>query len=668
MIRKNSKKVALQTKKRILITFLFLSLLMVAILFRTAWIQVVNAEKYTDMAKSQQTSDVPIAPKRGNIYDRNGEMLASSATCYSVWLRPAQLRKYMTAPDKKDEAAKEIAVILDTDSAEISKYFDSESVLVKIAKYLEKEVADKIRELDVPGIEIAEETKRFYPEGTLGSVVLGSVNSEGSGRTGLELEYDQYLSGIAGRWVKDTDINGNKLSFGINRYFKPNDGLNIDITIDKMLQSYLERAVENGHKNTGAEAVAAIAMDPKTGEILAMASTPGFDPNDPTVPIDPEEKKKYEALSDEEQSKYLSRMWTSPIISEVYEPGSTFKLITSSIALETGMATPDTPYYCSGAFVVADSRIRDADGRSHGEGTLTSAVGNSCNPFHAKTALELGPELYYKYLDGYGITHRTHVDFPGEAYPIYYDRDSVGIVELSNMGFGQGVAITPIQLMTAISAIGNGGNIIAPHFIKSMSDRDGNIVYEHKSKTENKVISEKTAEEMRKIMELQVSTYGGVSAQMPGYKLGGKTGTSERVVDGVYTNKTNTSFISIVPTDDPKLIVLAICYAPDSGYPSVTSIPVVKEFLSNALPHMGVEAGEDAESPESSFFAYVPDITGQSYKQAIETLGEYQLKYEISPALSDEEKKSKDLDFTVVDQYPKPGKKINKDEIIYIYR
>lgn len=667
MIRKNSKKVALQSKKRILIAFSFLSVLMVAILFRTAWIQVVNAEKYTDMAKSQQTSDVPIAPKRGNIYDRNGEVLASSATCYSVWLRPAQLRKSLTA-DKKTEAAKEIAVVLEADSADISKYFDSESVLIKIARYLEKEVSDKIRALEIPGIEIAEETKRFYPEGTLGSVALGSVTDSGNGRTGLELEYDQYLSGISGRWVKDTDINGNKLSFGINRYFKPNDGLNINITMDKMLQNYIERAVVNGQKNTESEAVAAIAMNPKTGEILAMASTPGFDPNDPTVPVDPEEKKKYETLSDEEQSKYLSRMWTSPLISDLYEPGSTFKLITSSTALETGFATPDTPYYCSGEFVVADRSIRDQDNKVHGAGTLTSAVGNSCNPFHAKIAIDMGKDIYYKYLEDYGMTHRTHVDFPGEAYPIYYDKDSAGIVELSNMGFGQGIAITPIQLMTAVSAIGNGGNILTPHFIKSMSDRDGNVVYEYKPKIENKVISEKTAEEMRTIMGLQVSTYGGMDARIPGYKIGGKTGTAQRVVDGVYTDKTNTSFIALAPIDDPKIVVLAICYAPNSNYSAFTAIPVVKEFLTNALPYIGIEPNDEEKDTEKSFFAYVPDITGQSYKKAIEILDEYKLKYEISPALSDEEKKSKDLDFTVVDQYPKPGKKINKDEIIYIYR
>ena len=295
-------KTNLKSRKRIIFVFGIMALLLILLLFRMAWIQVVRGGEYSDMAKDQQKRDIPIAAKRGSIYDRNGEELASSATCYTLWIRPSQVRENYTG-DKLTEVANRISVVLGVESDEILNLLKSDKVLVKAAKYLEKDTADKLSDLDISGLEITEDTKRFYPMKSFAANLLGSVNDEGEGRSGIEYQYNEYLSGTTGRAVIEADVNGNQLSNGNSKYYEAKDGLNVELTIDEVLQHYLENAVSTGIKKTGAERVSGIVMDPKTGEILAMATNPTFDPNDPTKPVGEDALKTYNKLSNSKKSE-----------------------------------------------------------------------------------------------------------------------------------------------------------------------------------------------------------------------------------------------------------------------------------------------------------------------------------------------------------------------------
>ncbi len=668
-MERRTRGASLQGKKRILFAFALIAVAMVLLLFRTAWIQVVKAEEYTDKAKDQQTSDIPVEAKRGAIYDRNGKELATSATCYTLWVRPAQIRENYKTDEKRQELASALAVILEFDSGDIIHAFESESVLVRLANYLEKEQATQIRDMEVYGLELSEDTKRFYPMGDFASILLGSVNDDGVGRSGIELQYNEYLSGIAGRAVMDTDISGNQLSFGQDKYYEAEDGLNVTLTIDEVLQHYLQDAIQKGYQDTGAERVFAVAMDPKTAEVLAMAVTPSFDPNEPTKPSDAAELEIFSELSLEEQSAYLSRMWRNPLISDVYEPGSTMKLITSSSSLEEGIVTPQTGFYCSGVYELYGVEMYDAEHHVHGQESLIQAVGNSCNPVHIQLALMLGAERFLSYIEKYGLTEPTGIDLPGESGSLVGNLDTIGPVELANMGFGQGLAITPLQLATAVCAIANDGVLMKPHCVSALTDKDGNAVVEYKPEVVRKVISHDTAAEMMDIMYQQVENYGGRKAQIEGYKIGGKTGTSSKVGDdGTYGDQTDTSFIAVAPIDDPQIVVLVICSSPQTTYyADLTAIPIARDFLVKALPYMGLAPADTGEGSDEDY-AYVPDVTGYSYQDAAAILAEYGLKYEVTPELTSDEKKDKSFTFEVVDQYPKAGSKIDKDEKVYLYR
>ena len=662
-------KASVKGKKRILFLFAFLVITLIILTFRTAWIQIVRGEEYTDIAVDQQTSDIAVDAKRGMIYDRNGAVLASSTTCYNVWIRPGQIREKYQGTDRA-ALETEMCSILGMTLSDVQAYFNSDNVLIRMARHIDRETADKVRKLDAYGVELAEDTKRLYPLGTTAANVLGSVNDDGIGRSGIELTYNEYLSGVSGRKVFEKDINGNLLAFGDRLSYDAQNGFNVELTIDEVLQHYMDEAVENGYRETEAERVAGIAMDPKTGEILAMSIYPSFDPNNPLEPYDSAEKEKYEELSDDEQLAYLNNMWRNQLISDVYEPGSTMKLITASATLEEGLATPDTAYYCPGYFIVGGYELHDAENNAHGEQSLTQAVGNSCNPIHAQMATDLGYDNYYKYINLYGLDSRTGIDYPGEGYPIVQDIDSIGPVELATMGYGQGIAITPIQLITAIGAIGNDGTLMRPHLVKRLTDSEGKTVVEYEPEEVRKVVSASTAREIRSIMESQVDFYGGTALKIPGYRMGGKTGTADRASEEGYDETLiDTSFVSMVPIDDPEAVVLIVCYGPKKGeYATQTALPIARNFWIKSLPYMGIEPTDSTEMIiEGDNYAYVPEVTGYSFKDAVATLEAYGLKYEVRPSLEEDEN-IEELDFIVQDQYPKAGRRIDKDEPIYLYR
>ncbi len=663
-------RVSGKNKKRVIITFGIISVLILLLSFRLAWIQVVKAEEYSGMAIDQQTSDIPIEAKRGSILDRNGEKLATSAACYTVWARPSDVKKAYTTDKEIKEISGKLAMVLDMEAAEVEEKITKQQALIKIAKYLDKETADKIRELEIYGIELAENAKRYYPLGDFASQLLGSVNDDNEGRSGVEFQYDEYLSGVAGRWIKNTDLNGNSLAYGEEKYYQAEDGLNVVLTIDEVLQHYAENAVANGMKETNASRIMCLVMDPATGDVLAMATNPGFDPNEPLTPVKKSEQKKFDKMTTEEQGTYLNQMWRNPIISDTYEPGSTFKLLTTSSALEEGVTSLTTKYQCNVGYEVPGTHVTLHCWSSvpHGTETLKEAVGNSCNPVQIQMAMKLGKEKYYDYLEMFGITSvsLTHIDLPGEATAQVQPEDLIGPVELATISYGQGVAVTPIQLVSAVCAIGNDGVLMQPRVVKELTDSNGDTVKTFETKEVRKVISSKTADEMKEIMEYVVSEGGGGKAKVAGYRIGGKTGTADKPsATGGYSEDTYSSFIGMAPMDDPQFVILVVVDSPKGiQFGSTTAAPIAKEFMENALPYLGVNPKytEEEEKALKSEYVYVPNVKGKSYSAAIGVLGKYDLEYQAIP------KESEDEDFTVVEQYPKAGKKIKKGGKVYLYR
>ncbi len=662
-----------KVKKRMVIGFTIVCIVMTMLCGKVGWIQIVRGAEYSKLAVEQQTKDMPIAAKRGSILDRNGEELASSAVCYSVWARPAQVRAGKTDEQKEASVTKCVEIlseILEMDPEEVRTLVTKEQSLVKVAKYLDKETADAIREKGLAGIELAEDVKRHYPLGDFASHLLGSVTDDNNGLAGIELRYNQYLSGIAGRWIKNTDRNGFGLSYGVEKYYQAEDGLNVMLTIDEIIQHYAEKSIDTVREKTDADRVMCLIMDPKTGDILAMAITPGYDPNNPRVPLDETEAAYVETLSNEEKLIYWNQMWRNPIVSDVYEPGSTSKLLTTAMALEEGLTYLDDSFHCTGTYNVSGTILKCwRYYNPHGSQNLVKAVGNSCNPVFIQLAQRVGIEKFYKYLELFGMTERTGIDYPGEAYPILQDINTAGPVGLATMSYGQGIAVSMVQQLTAICSLGNDGKLMQPCLVKALTDSDGNIIQEFETTEIRQVISEKTASEMCLIMESVVSEGGGGTAKIPGYRIGGKTGTANKPsATGGYSEETYSSFVGMAPMDDPQVAILVVVDNPKGvKFGSQTAGPGAKMILEDTLRYLQVQPQYTQEELEqiNSKMSVVPDVTNVSFSVAIGKLGGASLNYVVSPAVTEADNES---DFTVIDQYPKAGEKLETGGTVYIYR
>lgn len=658
-------------KKRIIIGFLLICVAITGLAFRVGWLQIVNGEEYTKKALESQTRDVPIAAKRGVIYDRNGKELAVSAVTFSVWARPDKINvksKKYTAEENIERTAEFLAKQLGMNEDEVEEIITRKKALVKVAKYVDKEVADVIRDEALNGIEIAEDVKRYYPLGSFLSHVLGSVTDDNNGLAGIELKYNRYLSGIEGRWIKNTDVNGNSLAYGMEKYYQAEDGFNLVLTVDEVIQHYVEKALDTVQANTQADRVMCIMMEPKTGDILAMAMTPDYDPNDPRVPTSTEAAAYLETLSDTEKLDYWNAMWRNPMVSDTYEPGSTFKLLTTSIALEEQLTTLQETFVCEKYYKVADVPLSCWRDQPHGTETLVQAVGNSCNPVFATLSQRIGLDRYYEYMKLFGLRDRTEIDYPGEGYAILQNQKTAGPVELATMSYGQGIAVTPIQLITAVSSFGNDGKIMQPRLVKSLMDSDGKIVEEFEPKVVRQAVSKQTAEEMRLIMESVVSEGGGGTAKVPGYRVGGKTGTANKPKAGGYSEETYSSFVGMAPMDDPQVAILLIVDNPKGvKFGSQTAAPGVKLILEDTLRYLNIQPSytQEEEKQLNSGKTQVPNVVGKGFDEAIGILGGVSLTYAISPELKEGETLG---EITVIDQYPKAGEKINNGGKVYLYR
>jgi len=657
-----------RTKKRLLVVFLLFSLLIIVLAFCVGWVQVVKGEEYAAMAAGQQTRDVPIAAKRGTIYDREGEELAISAKAFSVWVRPERIWRGEDEVEQEIQATRtleQLSPLLGIPVDELKTLSKRDSVLVRVAKYQTKETADAIQELSLYGVELTEEVKRYYPLGAFAAQALGSVTDDNVGLAGIELRYDSFLSGVSGRWIKSADVDGNGLAYGVEKYFGASDGLNVVLTIDSVIQHYVEKSIQEVLEQTEADRVWCMMMDPKTGDILAMAMLPEFDPNNPRTPLDEEEAAYLEGLSSEEKMGYWNKMWRNSLISDTYEPGSTFKLVTTAIGLEERVTSLTDTFTCTGSIRVYDTVLRCwRYYQPHGHQTLVEAVGNSCNPVLVQIAQRVGEERYYTYLDLFGFSEKTNIDFPGESTSILQSRDSKNPVGLATMAYGQGIAVTPIQILSSVCVFGNEGKLMQPRLVKELTNAQGETVATIQPKVVRQVVSKQTSDEMCTIMESVVSEGGGGTAKVGGYRVGGKTGTAQKAKDGGYIDETYSSFIGMAPMDDPKVAILLVVDNPKGvKYGSVTAAPGAQKILADTLRYLNVEPEFSSEELVAlkKDTVIVPSLQGQSLENAMGILGGLGLTGILSPEVG------YTVETMVGDQYPKAGESIKRGNSVYLY-
>lgn len=537
--------------------------ILIALIFRIGYVQFVMGADLQEMVKAQQTLDRKINPKRGTIYDATGKILAVSSTVETVTVNPVNIPK-----QDKEKVARACADIFDLDYETVLKKVKKVTSIETIVRKVDKEKADELRiwmeENNITtGINIDEDTKRYYPNNDLVSQVIGFCGSDNQGLDGIEAVYEEELKGEQGKIKKMTDATGGDILKEGEDYIPAIDGndliLSIDSTIQGIAEKYLKEACIDNKCTDGGNVV---IMDPNNGDILAMAGYPNYNLNTPFEASDEETKKLWETYSEAERNKAMMALWRNKAVTDTYEPGSTFKLITASAALEEGITTPDKEgeFCCTGGIEIAGVRIKCwRSYNPHGPESLRQALMNSCNPVFIGLGQKMGVSTYYKYLEKFGLLRKTGIDLPGEASSIFLKEEKVGPVELATISFGQRFEITPLQLVTAVSSIANGGMYVKPRIVKQIVDSETQEVRDIPVEKNTRVISEKTSKEVLSMMQSVVADGTGRNAQVKGYSIGGKTGTSE---DGVNTNKYVTSFLGVAPISDPKVVILVTLYNP----------------------------------------------------------------------------------------------------------
>ena len=553
----------LNTKKRIRIMLFIVIIIFIILLIRLFWIQVIQGKRLKQMAREQQNLDREISAKRGVIYDRNGEILAMSASSEMITINPNNIPK-----EKKELVARKISEVLEIDYEKILKKVNRNSSIEIIGKKIEKEKSNTIRqwmiENDVDqGINIDEDTKRYYPYSKLASQIIGFCGSDNQGLNGIEAKYDEILKGKKGSISKTTDAKGRNIGDTEEKYTDAIEGNSIELTIDKNIEQIVEKYLEEACiDNKCTDGGNIIIMNPQNGDILAMATYPNFNLNEPFKINNPELESVWDNLSVEEKNNSLQAMWRNKAIADTYEPGSTFKLVTASASLEEKITDTDKSgeFCCTGGIEVAGVRIKCwRYYRPHGPESLREALMNSCNPVFIGLGQRMGVETYYSYLEKFGFLQKTGIDILGEAGSIFLAKEKVGPVELATISFGQRFEVTPIQMVTMLSTIANKGKYVKPRLVKTIIKSDTEEREKIEPEYKNQVISEETAEKVLNMMESVVSEGTGKNAKVEGYRIGGKTGTSE---DGVNTGKYVTSFIGVAPIENPQIVMLVTLYNP----------------------------------------------------------------------------------------------------------
>ncbi|WIV11246.1 stage V sporulation protein D [Proteiniborus sp. MB09-C3] len=652
----------LSTKRRLIVTLLLVSALVFALIVRLGIIQIVQGEGLKKQALEQWTRGIPVKAERGFILDRNGKKLAISISRDTVWCRPIDIKD----PEKD---AKKVAEILQLNEEEVYKKITSKQSLVKIKQWIEKEESEALRKANIKGIEIAEDNKRYYPFGSFAAHIIGHNNVDQVGQYGIEAAFNKFLTGTAGKWVKTTDAAGRQLPYDNEKLYEAKNGLNVVLAMDETIQHFAEKAALEVLVKNKAKNVSIIVMEPKTGDLLAMANKPDYDPNKPTIPVNEDEAKSWEGLSQEEIQKKWYDMWRNFAVNDVYEPGSTFKIITAAAGLEENVVTPSSQFYCSGYVRQIKSGKPIKCWRyynPHGSQTFVEGVQNSCNVVFVEVGLRLGAEKMYEYLRAFGFGELTGVPFSGESPGIIPSGPkAIKDVNLATISFGQGVAVTPIQLATAISAVANGGNLMIPRVVKELVDEEGNVIHKYEPEIKRKVISEETSKTLMKILESVVSDGTGKSAYVPGYRIAGKTGTAQKVVDGRYADgKYVASFAAIAPANDPRIVVIVIVDEPSNGgyYGGQIAAPVAGEVVKDVLNYLDVEPQFNKEEQESNEKenVTVPEVRNKNIKDASKIVLSLGLKYNTDAYFIEEGS-------VVLDQFPSPGTVVKRGSSIDLY-
>lgn len=628
----------LNTKKRIRIMLFIVIIIFILLLIRLFWIQVIQGKRLSQMAQEQQKLDREISAKRGIIYDRNGEILAMSASSEMITINPNNIPK-----EKKELVARKISEVLETDYEKILKKVNRNSSIEIIGKKIEKEKSNILRqwmiENDIDqGINIDEDSKRYYPYSKLASQIIGFCGSDNQGLNGIEAKYDETLKGKKGSISKTTDAKGRNIGDIEEKYTDAIEGNSIELTIDKNIEQIVEKYLEEACiDNKCTDGGNIIIMNPQNGDILAMATYPNFNLNEPFKINNSELESVWDSLSAEERNNSLQAMWRNKAIADTYEPGSTFKLVTASASLEEKITDTDKSgeFCCTGGIEVAGVRIKCwRYYRPHGSESLREALMNSCNPVFIGLGQRMGVETYYNYLEKFGFLQKTGIDIPGEAGSIFLAKEKVGPVELATISFGQRFEVTPIQMATMLSAIANKGKYVKPRLVKTIIKSDTEEREEIEPEYKNQVISEETAEKVLNMMESVVSEGTGKNARVEGYRIGGKTGTSE---DGVNTGKYVTSFIGVAPIENPKMVMLVTLYNPtgEGGHQGGgVAAPVAGKIFAEVLPYLNIKKN-DGETKQQ---IKVPDLTGKTIKEAEKILAENNLKIELDENETDKEK------------------------------
>ncbi|MBQ7915672.1 MAG: PASTA domain-containing protein [Firmicutes bacterium] len=633
---------------RLVVTMLVCTVLILALIVRVGYIQLYRGEYLTDLADNLHYRERTLYARRGDILDRNNVVLSRSSSVCSISVIHAQV-------EDTQAVARLLSEKLELNYDEVLAKVEKKVALQNIKTRVDPEVAEEIRAAGLAGIQIDENFKRYYPFGSLASQTIGFAGSDSQGIIGLEVTYNPYLQGINGSILTLTNAKGIRLEGTEELRAEATAGNTLKTSLDIVIQQYAQQLLERTIQQKNAKRGAIIVMNPDNGEIYAMAIAPDFDLNDPFTINDEALAAQWESMDSTSQMNALNQMWRNFCINDTYEPGSTFKIITAAAALSENVVQLEETFSCGGALTVADRRIRCHKTGGHGMETFVQGVQNSCNPVFMTLALRLGAETFYEYLQEFQFDKKTGIDISGEAVGIMYDVADVGPVELATMGFGQSIAITPMQLMRAAAAAVNGGKLITPHFGTQILDHEGNVLTTLEFPVTENVVDAEVSQTLRSVLETVITEGGGSKAAITGYDIGGKTATSQKLPRSA--KKYISSFLCFTPVEDAQIMTLMLIDEPEGIYYGGTvCAPVVKELLENILPYLGIQpeyTAEESQLPEVSQIE-VPDLLGMSLSEAKRAAGGAALD-----VLGTGEQ--------VVEQFPSPGEMINTDSKIIVY-
>ena len=570
-------------RRKIVIVFVLCVLMLVGLMGRLVYLMVFRSDYYQEKADDLHERERSIKAARGKIIDRTGTVLATNRTVCTVSVIHSQVKE----PEKVIEMlCKELGLSEET----VRKRVEKVSSIERVKANVDKEVGDKIRSYNLAGVKVDEDFKRYYPYDTTASKVLGFTGSDNQGIIGLEVYYEEYLKGIDGTILTQTDARGIELDGEAEERVEAIAGNNLHLTLDYNIQMYCEQAAKKVLEEKEAEYVSIILMNPQDGSIYANVNVPEFDLNHPFVL--PEEVDN-SAMTEQQKNDALNRMWRNQSINDTYEPGSTFKIITSTIALETGVVSVDDTFSCPGFAIVEDRKIRCHKVKGHGTQNFAQGLQNSCNPVFINVGLRVGADYFYEEMKSLGLLSKTGIDLSGEAGTIMHKKETIGLVELATMSFGQSFQITPMQLAATVSSIINGGVRVTPHFAKEIRDEDGRLIKTFDYGTGERIISEETSAAMRTLLEGVVSEGGGSKGQVEGYRIGGKTATSQTLPRSA--KQYISSFVAFAPANDPKVLGLVIIAKPTGVYYGGTiAAPVLQHIFENILPYLEIETVESS--------------------------------------------------------------------------